>query len=341
MSARITGSLISTWLVCTLAMLLAMPVFSAQAETGGRYTDRKAVQAFIRDMHQRYGFSTPVLEDWLARAKRQDEVLRSIRRPAEHTLTWGRYRAIFLDADRIANGQAFLDRYRETFDRAEQTYGVSRYVVAAIIGVETRYGRVAGDYRVLDALATLAFDYPPRGTFFRSELGQFFLMVREQGLDPLRLKGSYAGAMGYGQFIASSYRHYAVDFNGDKVADIIDSPEDAIGSVAHYFARHGWQTGQPVASRMPRDDAVSPGSPLLTSGLKPALTMADFRKQGLAGDAGVADAQPTRALRLDGSDGDELWLTYRNFYVITRYNHSPLYAMAVHQLAQALRKAHG
>jgi membrane-bound lytic murein transglycosylase B len=219
--------------------------------------------------------------------------------------------------------------------RAEQAYGVPPEIVTAIIGVETWYGRYMGKYRVLDALATLAFDYPPRSRFFRSELAQYLLMTREQGLDPLALKGSYAGAMGYGQFISSSYRHYAVDFDDDGVANILNNPVDAIGSVANYFREHRWQRGEPVADQLDAD--LPAGSALLTKSLKPELEVADYRTAGLPVPESVSGDLPARALRLKAENEHELWLTYRNFYVITRYNHSHLYAMAVHQLAQALQ----
>ena len=189
---------------------------------------------------------------------------------------------------------------------------------------------------MLDALATLAFDYPPRSRFFRSELAQYLLMTREQGFDPMALTGSYAGAMGYGQFISSSYRHYALDFDGDDVADILTNPVDAIGSVANYFHAHRWQTGEPVAERV--SDSLPKSSPLLTRELRPTLTVNDYRQAGIVPKMDVPGDAKARVIRLVGDEGSELWLTYHNFYVITRYNHSHLYAMAVHQLAGALEE---
>jgi len=198
-----------------------------------------------------------------------------------------------------------MERHAEALRRAESAFGVPREIVTAIIGIETFYGRHKGNDRVLDALATLAFDYPPRSDFFRDELRQYLLLAREQGFDPEKPKGSYAGAMGYGQFIASSYRHYAVDFDGDGLVDLFDSPTDAIGSVANYFYEHNWRRSQPVARRLQERE-------------------------------GVALVLPARLLVL--KDGNERlhWLAYHNFDVITRYNHSELYAMAAWQLARSL-----
>ena len=311
--------------------VLAIPGLSFAAN----YQNTSEGQAFVRSMVEDFGFEAGRVENLLSQARRQQAVLDSISRPAEKTLDWHSYRDIFIRPDRIARGREFMATHADSLSRAEQVYGVPSEIITAIIGVETRYGQYLGNYRVLDALATLAFDYPPRSRFFRSELQQYLLMTREQGLDPTSLKGSYAGAMGYGQFISSSYRHYAVDFDKDGVADILGNPVDAIGSVANYFSEHRWQTGEPVADRLKASLPAS--SPLLTDGLKPDLQVVDYRKAGLPVPGTVRDDLPARALRLMGESEHELWLTYRNFYVITRYNHSHLYAMAVHQLAEALK----
>ncbi|MFN2360600.1 MAG: lytic murein transglycosylase B [Marinobacter sp.] len=291
-------------------------------------------RAFIQEMADRYGFESHRVESLLAEAERKDSILDAISRPAEKTLEWHQYRKIFIRQERIDQGAEFLRQHREAFERAEDEYGVPAPVIAAIIGVETWFGRYRGKHRVLDALATLAFDYPPRSRFFRSELVQYLLMTREQGFDPAKLMGSYAGAMGYGQFISSSYRHYAIDFDDDGVADILNNPVDAIGSVANYFRAHQWKPGEPVAEQVP--DTLPDESPLLTGELKPVLAVSDYRQAGLEPGIELAGDAKARAIRLVGADGPELWLTYHNFYVITRYNHSHLYAMAVFQLANAL-----
>ncbi|MEP1214696.1 MAG: lytic murein transglycosylase B [Marinobacter sp.] len=316
--------------------LVAIALLLAPALATAQYDTTPEGQAFIRDMAERYGFQASRVEALLASAERKDSILEAISRPAEKTLEWRQYRKIFIRPERIDQGVEFLGQHREAFERAEDEYGVPASVIAAIIGVETWYGTYKGNHRVLDALATLAFDYPPRSRFFRSELAQYLLMTREQGFDPEELTGSYAGAMGYGQFISSSYRHYAIDFDGDGVVDILDNPVDAIGSVANYFRAHHWKQGEPVAEQV--RDSLPEGSPLLTGELKPGLTVNDYRQAGLRPEADLAGSAKARAIRLAGADGPELWLTYHNFYVITRYNHSHLYAMAVFQLADALRE---
>ena len=302
----------------------------------GPYNETPESCEFVREMSERYGFEAERVSAILANAQRRDSILEAISRPAEKTLEWHEYRRIFMRDERIEQGVSFLRKHQEAFERAEREYGVPASIVAAIIGVETWYGTYKGKYRVLDALATLAFDYPPRSRFFRSELAQYLLMTREQGFDPMALTGSYAGAMGYGQFISSSYRHYALDFDGDDVADILTNPVDAIGSVANYFHAHRWQTGEPVAERV--SDSLPKSSPLLTGELRPTLTVTDYQQAGIIPKMDVPGDAKARVIRLVGDEGSELWLTYHNFYVITRYNHSHLYAMAVHQLAGALEE---
>jgi membrane-bound lytic murein transglycosylase B len=314
---------------------LSLPGLSVAVQ----YNETGEGQAFVRKMVEEYGFESERVKSLLGDARRDQSILDAISRPAEKTLSWHSYRKIFIRQERIAQGLEFMATHADSLARAERQFGVPPEIVAAIIGVETWYGRYRGNYRVLDSLATLAFDYPPRSRFFRSELEQYLLMTREQGLDPTVLKGSYAGAMGYGQFISSSYRHYAVDFDDDGVADILENPVDATGSVANYFSEHRWQPGEPVADRL--SDELRTDSPLLTRGLKPTLTVADYREADLLVPATVSDELPARALYLDAEHEDELWLTYRNFYVITRYNHSHLYAMAVFQFAEALKSGDG
>lgn len=308
----------------------------ASPSHAGPYSETPESRDFVREMSERYGFEAERVSAILADAQRRDSILEAISRPAEKTLEWYEYRRIFMREERIEQGVGFLRKHQEAFDRAEREYGVPASIVAAIIGVETWYGTYKGKYRVLDALATLAFDYPPRSRFFRSELVQYLLMTREQGFDPMALTGSYAGAMGYGQFISSSYRHYALDFDGDDVADILTNPVDAIGSVANYFHAHRWQNGEPVAEQV--SDSLPKNSPLLTGELKPTLMVNDYRQAGINPKTDVPGDAKARAIRLLGEEGSELWLTYHNFYVITRYNHSHLYAMAVHQLAGALEE---
>ena len=234
----------------------------------------------------------------------------------------------------------FYKTYNQALVRAEQDYGVSRYIIMAIIGVETRYGKFKGNYRVIDALSTLAFDYPPRAPFFRNELKEFLQLKDEAHIDLMTAKGSYAGAMGFPQFISSSYRKFAVDFDHDNHIDLINNPVDAIGSVAAYFKAHGWEKDQPVISLArylgsKKDEATLDN--WVNQGLKPTHSVEQFRRLGLVPDAPYAADLPATALKLEGEHGPEYWLGLNNFYVITRYNHSPLYALSVYQLSEALR----
>lgn len=321
---------------CLIVASLLFPV--AVSAEPVPYHERPEGQAFINELARNYGFEPERTRQWLARASYQERIIELISRPAERTLEWHQYRDIFIKPERIESGKAFLQEHEVTFTRAEETYGVPREIIAAIIGVETWYGRHMGTHRVLDALTTLAFDYPPRSAFFRRELVQYFLMAREQGFEAGELKGSYAGAMGYGQFISSSYRHYAVDFDDDGVVDIFENPVDAIGSVANYFSEHRWREGRPVAHRL--DLTSTPPAALMPRERRPSHTVSDIRKAGqdLARQVPdhVADSEPARLIKVISDQGTEYWLTYHNFYVITRYNHSHLYAMAVHELARHL-----
>ncbi len=315
-------------IICLLCLLLITPFVAAAPK------DRQAaVQTFIDDMAARHGFDPARLLGWMSKARFRKDIIRAISRPAE-ARPWSQYRPIFLTRARIEGGERFWRTHRATLEQAQERFGVPPEIVTAIIGVETRYGAHTGRYRVLDALSTLAFGYPKRAGFFRAELEQFLLMTREQKLDPLALKGSYAGAMGLGQFIPSSYRAYAVDFDGNGKADLWD-PEDAIGSVANYFARHGWRAGKEIA--MPaRITAGADPEPLLKAGLRPSLSLARLRQAGVEPQGDPDEGETAALLRLEGIAGPEYWLALHNFYVITRYNHSPLYAMAVYQLSREI-----
>ncbi|HUH37819.1 MAG TPA: lytic murein transglycosylase B [Spongiibacteraceae bacterium] len=290
---------------------------------------------FVQRMVEVHGFDARQVRELLGQAQRQDSILEAIARPAEKTKPWKDYRKIFVTDARIEQGVSFWRDYAATLERAEQTYGVPADMIVAIIGVETFYGRFRGNHRVLDALATLGFDYPPRAPFFKRELEEYLLLVREQGFDPQAPRGSYAGAMGYGQFIPSSYRHYAVDFDGDGVVDLLENPVDAIGSVANYFRRHGWQTGRDVVIAATR--GASFDAAILQAGPKPTLDAAQLRSAGVVPARPLAADERALAVSLEAEQGEQLWLGLQNFYVITRYNRSPLYAMAAYDLSQALR----
>lgn len=311
-------------------LVMAFGVWPAQA---GEYLSRPDVQAFVDEVSQKHSLDKAWVQRVLAEADAKESIIAAMTRPAEKTLTWDAYRALFLNANRIKWGKEFLQEQEATLARASETYGVPVEIIAAIIGVETYYGRNVGNYRVLDALATLGFDYPPRGKFFRGELEQFLLMAHEQNLPPTALKGSYAGAMGYGQFIPSSYRSFATDFNGDGVVDLWNV-EDAIGSVARYFAMHGWQTGQAVTLPIKPAKVIEEG--LLEPAPKPTFAVSEIRAAGYGVPDSVADEDIAAVIRLKNETSEEYWLGLKNFYVITRYNHSPLYAMAVYQLSREL-----
>lgn len=302
----------------------------------GAFAQRPQVREFIDRMVKQDGFDKADLQALFAKAKPQPAVIEAMKRPAE-AKPWYEYRRIFLTQERIREGVAFWKAHSQALERAQATYGVPPQIITAIIGVETYYGRRMGRWPVFDTLATLGFDYPPRAEFFRRQLAQFLLLAKEEGFDPLAPKGSYAGAMGQGQFIPSSYRHYAVDFDGDGKRNLWTDADDAIGSVANYFAEHGWKKGGGVAV-----PARAKGDPYADRrpSLKPSFSAAQLSSQGIAPRHPIAGDGPLSVIRLEGRDGPEYWVGEHNFYVITRYNHSPLYAMAVYQLSQAILSAH-
>jgi len=312
------------------AATLAAPLIAfAQAAS---YGERREVQAFIQDMVQRHGFIEAELTYLFSRVRRTEQVLEAIERPAERTRTWREYRAPFMEERRIADGIVFWKSHRGALARAEKTYGVPAEVIVAIIGVETFYGRNTGKWRVVDALSTLAFDYPARSNFFRSELENYLLFARDGNLDVFAMRGSYAGAMGLPQFMPSSARRYAVDFDKDGTVDLRRSATDAIGSVASFLKQHGWRKGAPVLvrARVSGDAWRS----LASGGFEPKVPVAKWLEAGVQVDRDGLEELPATLVELDAGD---LRLGLRNFYVITRYNRSAMYATAVHDLSQALR----
>jgi membrane-bound lytic murein transglycosylase B len=321
----------------TTGFLTGLLALAGTAVLAG-YGDQPQVQAFIADMVDRHDFNRDELQEVLAQAERRDDIIELMSKPAEKRLAWYEYRKIFLTSSRIDGGVAFWTQYADILAKAEKAFGVDPQIVVAIIGVETRYGSNTGRHRVLDALSTLAFDYPPRSKFFTSELEQYLLLAREENIDLLSATGSYAGAMGYGQFIPSSYRNYAVDFDASGTRDLWDSPMDIIGSVANYFQAHGWEQGGPVAVRAEvTGDAYQP---LLELGYKPNTVLHAMRHDGVTPVTEMPDDLEAALIAFEQQDGPEYWLGFNNFYVITRYNHSPLYAMAVYQLSEEIRAAY-
>lgn len=315
-----------------LIMLLVTLCGAVSADTLS-VMSKPELRNFLDEMAGRHNFQRTELAALFSQAELKPDIIAAISRPAE-AKPWYEYRDIFLTSGRIEGGVEFWDEHAADLARAEKTYGVPAEIIVAIIGVETRYGKNTGSYRVLDALATLAFDYPPRSNFFRKELEQYLLLTREEKIPPLSLTGSYAGAMGLPQFIPSSFRNYAVDFDGDGKRDLWSNPSDAIGSVAHYFSEHGWQTGKPVASRA--EVSGEHYSDVLGNGLKPVLSMAQLQEQGVRASDPVPMAALGSLLQFETESGMEYWIGLQNFYVITRYNHSALYAMAVYQLSQQI-----
>ena len=300
------------------------------------YLANPGAVAVMDELVSEEGFERQTLEAIFADASRQQSILDAMSRPAEKTKAWYEYREIFLNDKRESQGVDFYHEHRETLERAERDTGVPAEIIVAIIGVETYYGRIAGSYRVIDALSTLAFDYPRRSEFFTKELKHYLILTRDQGMDPLVLKGSYAGAMGYGQFMPSSYRSYAIDFDSDEKADIWNNPVDAIGSVANYFKAHGWTPGAEVIVPAAAEGDIPEEMMSRGRNLKPRFTVAEFAAAGLTPQQEADPAAEAIGIEFELADGMEYWLGLHNFYVITRYNHSAMYAMSVYQLSQRI-----
>ena len=312
-----------------IAGLLLSTALTARAD----YSSDPRARQWIADMVRKHDWQEAELVALMAEAERQDAVVKAIARPAE-SKEWAQYQDIFITSKRVDGGRAFQDKYGEQLQRAEASFGVPSEVVVAILGVETYYGEHMGSYRVIDTLATQAFEFDAgtwRSRFGHEQLEHFVLLCKEQGLEPLSLQGSYAGAMGYGQFIPSSYRHYAVDFDGDGVADIWNNPTDAIGSVANYLSRNGWKRGGAITVRA--QAAADADRAVLNRGLKPDSTVLKLANKGYRATVKVSE-QPAGAVELQGKGGAEYWLGLKNYFVITTYNQSRLYAMAVNQLSE-------
>lgn len=323
--------------VFVTAVLLSQ---TAQAKEDFDPAQNSETQALVKELTAR-----GIDRDWLELALRQAEfrpgVLEAMTGAAERRLVWHEYRDIFIKPQRIEEGAAFIKAHQDAFDKAQAEYGVAPEVVAAIIGVETFYGRHTGTHRVIDSLATLAFHHPERGDFFRGELAAFLELTSEQNVDPLTLQGSYAGAMGFPQFIPTSYQAYAVDFDGDGKRDLWRNPVDAIGSVGNYFARHGWAADGAIITAA-QGPTTPPQAIEFNQTQKPYISVGDLREQGIkpADNGSLEDSSKVVPLALETDDGTMRYeLGHNNFYVITRYNHSHLYAMAVTTLAQRIRDA--
>ena len=308
------------------------------------YSQQPQVAPFIDRMVEEHKFERAQVLEWLKVAENQQSIVKAMSRPAEKVKPWHEYRKIFVSELRIKRGVEFWQQHEETLERAYKEYGVDPAIIVSILGVETNYGRNTGSYRVIDALSTLAFDYyhsiekrESRKKFFTIQLENLFLLAREQKKDPLSLTGSYAGAMGWGQFMPDSYRDYAVDFDGDNLADIWTNPTDAIGSVANYFNKKGgWKKDQPVATR------VHIGEKLDTQGLnkmrRPQVTIAELIGRGYQPVQNFAEDSLAFPMKLTAKYADEYWLGFNNFYAIGRYNPRIKYAMAVYQLSLMIKE---
>ncbi len=299
------------------------------------YLDKQEVRDYIDQISKQHYFGAAELRGLFDKISPQISVLDKISKPAEKRLTWKSYRPIFLKQDRIDKGLAFMLANADLLQRAEQEFGVPKEIITAIIGVETKYGRITGKHPVFASVATLAFDYPPRSKFFKRELTEFLLFAAEEKFDPLTITGSYAGAMGMAQFISSSYRQYAIDYDGDGKRDLWNSTADAIGSVANYFKHHHWAEGESITERIA--PSSSQYEKLIQSEMKPKTQQTKLGAHGI--DIRGKSQGPVAVLNFKGKEGNEVWVAHHNFYVITRYNHSPLYALAVYQLSDAIKKA--
>jgi membrane-bound lytic murein transglycosylase B len=330
-----------------LALLFAVAgaALAAPAAAEGDYARRPEVRAFIAELAADEGFDAGALQRLFAQARYQPKVIAAISRPVVSPPKWYEYAPRFLDPARVDAGLVYWHEHAAALSRAEDEFGPPQEVIVAILGVETYYGRNLGSYPVFDTLTTLAFDYPRRAEFFKSELKEFLLWTREQGISPLVPEGSYAGAIGPAQFMPGSIRAYGLDFNDDGGIDLAHDADDAIGSIAHYLSRQGWVRGQPVmeAARIVAKDPEAGVLGAFDEGIADRRPLADWVREGVTGFAIPGDLSPDTVglLMLEEADAPSYWLVFDNWYVLTRYNRSRLYAAAVWELAQALKAAAG
>lgn len=296
-----------------------------------------AIQAraeFISRMVAEHGFERSELERLFAGVEINDAILQTIAKPAERVLAWHEYRDIFVTDARVSSGVEFWSQHADDIGAAAERYGVAPEIIVAIVGIETWFGTRMGRYPVLESLSTLAFAYPPRARFFSNELESFLLLAREESIDPKDVLGSYAGAMGAGQFIPTSFRAYAVDANADGRRDLWSDWQDVLGSVANYFKAHGWRSAEPVVVRATLRSGASAPAPANSMDLNE--TVASLTQAGYVFPTALPGSTPATVLGLDGREGKEYWVGYHNFRVITRYNRSVMYALAAQQLADAI-----
>jgi membrane-bound lytic murein transglycosylase B len=297
-------------------------------------TGQADIDAFIDNMVAEHDYDRATLENILGQAEFKESIIEQISKPAERTLTWADYRPIFMTAERVKAGAEFWRENRAALDRVSNETGVPVEIMVGIIGVETYYGRITGGHRVLDALTTLAFYYPPRQKFFRRELEEFLLLVREEDMQATDAFGSYAGAMGRPQFMPSSYRAYAVDSTGDSKRDIWNNWTDVAGSIANYFVAHKWRSGEEVTARATLSDVFQGPPP--DNQLSADETVESLSKSGVVFSTSQGNDSAAQLITYEGAAGTEYWVGFHNFFVITRYNRSVMYALAVHQLGREI-----
>jgi membrane-bound lytic murein transglycosylase B len=323
-------------LIAALTVISALLPVSAEPTLppNGFDVEREEIRTFIEEVAARHSLDKDELRKLIAKAEPQPKIIERMSKPAERVLAWWEYRNRFITEKRIADGVRFWNEHRAVLDKVAAERGVPAEYLVAIMGVETVYGNVTGRDRVLDALATLAFDYPPRSAFFRSELEEFVLLAREESIDPLTATGSYAGAMGVPQFMPSSYRRYAVDGDADKKRNLWDNMDDVVASIANYFREYGWQTGAPVITEAVLDP--EPTFTIDTRNLDLNETIEGLNAKGVRVKIAAPADTPVLLVSAEQQDGPAYRVGFKNFQVITRYNRSVRYAMAVHDLAQAI-----
>ena len=336
---------------------LILLIFLSQNLVYADYSKHSEAQDVIEELVSEHGFEEDYVLTILQSAKKQESILKSMSSPAEFTWTWDRYKKLFLEEKRIANGKNFINENRELFKKVENEFGVPKEIITSILGVETRYGKIKGNYRVLDSLATLGFDFPRRSKFFKSELVQFFILTRENNLDINSVQGSYAGAMGYGQFISSSYRAYAIDYDGDGYADLFNSIPDAVASIANYLKKHGWKRNGVVVTQLQlnkvnqtykhqenlnkfiplrftegieKNYIVEEGDSLLSIAIRNDLKLKELMNLNKIKDKNFIKTGQTLLL---SKSKDLYFLGDDNFIAITKYNRSHFYAKAVYDLS--------
>ena len=327
------ASLQTLYLLASTAMLIASFVSSCVAAQPSP-TLRPEIRNFITYMVDHHEFNREELETAFIQATPRADILKLISTPAS-AITWNEYRKRFVNDQRIKNGVDFWDKYSGDLTRVKKIYGIPEEIITAIIGIETSYGTSTGNHRVIDALTTLAFDFPRRADYFREELEHYLFLAKEQNFDLLSIKGSYAGAIGVPQFMPGSYRRYAVDFDGDGKIDLSGSTADAIGSVGNYLKEYGWEAGSPIAARA--QIRTENFQEFLDTGIEPSQSVKKLREAGIVPLGPVGNDEVAAFLELNSQGKPQFWLGFKNFYVITRYNRSTFYAMSVFELAEAIR----